>query len=92
MSDNEKELRKILGQLFLAELSLPRHTPESGTSFDEHTYTIPAGSIWDHDKAMRAAGAVLGVTEAPRTACVGSHQYDEEAAAAFRRSMEEKLS
>ena len=82
MSAEEKilDLRSVLADLYLSGLRMPRHTPDPGGASTEHTYQLSAAHVWEHDRAMKKAAELLGVTDVPGYCCVGARNFDEETA------------
>jgi hypothetical protein len=81
-----RDLRTALADLYLAGLGMPRHTPDPGGAGTEHVYRLSAANVWDHDKAMKRAVEVLGITDVPGNCCVGARNFDEATAEHLREN------
>lgn len=86
------ELRTALGKFYLAGISMPRHTPNPGVCSTEHTYKLPASSVWALDEAMQEAAELLGITDLPANCCVGNRLFDQETAWTVAENAREILS
>lgn len=77
--ETQNRLPDAMIKLYLAALSMPRHTPRAGDSSTEHEYMVPAHAVWALDMALNEMAEALGVDKMPPECCVGSRHFDSHA-------------